>query len=232
MCNLFATTTPQHAMRQLFRIKRDRTGNLPPMPAIFPDQRAPVVRIARDGERTLEMMRWGMPGPAQFGEKPCTNIRNPQSPHWRPWLAPRWRCLVPATSFCEYAATHPKVPHWFALDETRPTFAFAGLWRPWTGVRGTRAERRELMDLTGSEMAEHRLFSILTTAPNALVRPIHAEAMPVILTEDQWDTWLTAEVEDALRLQRPLAADALKIVARGEREDGSEGLMRQGALLF
>ena len=37
------------------------------------------------------------------------------------------RCIVPATSFCEYADTKPrKTPTWFALAEDRPLFAFAG----------------------------------------------------------------------------------------------------------
>jgi putative SOS response-associated peptidase YedK len=30
-----------------------------------------------------------------------TNIRNTTSPHWRGWLAPAHRCLVPLTSFAE-----------------------------------------------------------------------------------------------------------------------------------
>jgi putative SOS response-associated peptidase YedK len=34
------------AIRDLFNIGRGTTGNLPPLPAIFPDQVAPVVRIA------------------------------------------------------------------------------------------------------------------------------------------------------------------------------------------
>jgi putative SOS response-associated peptidase YedK len=32
-----------------------------------------------------------------------TNIRNTTSPHWRGWLKPESRCLVPANSFAEYA---------------------------------------------------------------------------------------------------------------------------------
>jgi putative SOS response-associated peptidase YedK len=34
------------------------------------------------------------------------------------WLKPAHRCLVPVTSFSEYADTKPrKTPVWFALDE-------------------------------------------------------------------------------------------------------------------
>ena len=49
------------------------------------------------------MARWGVPGPPQFGGAPITNIRNVTSPHWRGWLGKNHRCVVPATSFCEYA---------------------------------------------------------------------------------------------------------------------------------
>jgi putative SOS response-associated peptidase YedK len=37
------------------------------------------------------------------GGPPVTNIRNTSSPHWRGWLKPENRCLVPANSFAEYA---------------------------------------------------------------------------------------------------------------------------------
>jgi putative SOS response-associated peptidase YedK len=98
------------------------------------------VRNSPDGERELVMARWGMPGPPQFGDQPVTNIRNISSPHWRGWLSARNRCLVPATSFCEYADTKPrKTPTWFALGEDRPLFAFAGLWTPRRGVRGPKS---------------------------------------------------------------------------------------------
>jgi putative SOS response-associated peptidase YedK len=45
------------------------------------------------------MMRWGMPPPPRTGGPPVTNIRNTSSPHWRTWLKPENRCLVPANSF-------------------------------------------------------------------------------------------------------------------------------------
>jgi hypothetical protein len=109
-----------------FRVKRDLTGNLPGLPAVFPDTLAPVVRTARDGERELTMMRWGFPPPPNLGNAPVTNVRNLKSPDW---LKAEWRCLVPATSFCEWTDTRPKVTHWFAVDESRPIFAFAGIWR-------------------------------------------------------------------------------------------------------
>jgi putative SOS response-associated peptidase YedK len=213
MCNLYSMTKGQQAIRQLTRAMADTTGNLPLLPAIFPDSPAPVVFNAPDGKRSLGLLRWGMPGPPQFGGAPITNIRNTSSPHWRRWLNPASRCVVPATSFCEYEDTKPrKTPTWFALDESRPLFFFAGIWTPWFGTRGTKAA-----PVTG----DHKLFGFLTTEPNAEVAPIHPKAMPVILTEpDEIEVWMNAPWQDARALQRPLPDGALQIVARGDRQDG------------
>src|ERR1044071_6726228 len=95
MCNLYSITTNQEAIRQLFRVINQYLGNLPPMPGVFPDYPAPVVRNSGT-ERELALMRWGMPPPPRTGGPPVTNIRNMSSPHWRGWLKPENRCLVPA----------------------------------------------------------------------------------------------------------------------------------------
>src|SRR5450631_25082 len=77
MCNLYSITKGQAAIIAFTRAMRDKAGNLPPLPGIFPDYTAPAVRNAPDGVRELAMLRWGMPGPAIFGGAPITNIRNP-----------------------------------------------------------------------------------------------------------------------------------------------------------
>jgi putative SOS response-associated peptidase YedK len=102
VCNLYSITTNQAAIIALFRVLNRYVGNLPPMPGVFPDYPAPVVRNA-GAERELVMMRWGMPPPPRAGGYPVTNIRNTTSPHWRAWLKPESRCLVPANSFAKYA---------------------------------------------------------------------------------------------------------------------------------
>jgi putative SOS response-associated peptidase YedK len=216
MCNLYSLTKGQDAIRQLANAMRDTIGNLPLLPAIFPDTPAPVVRTAEDGVRELTIMRWGMPSPAfalkgRQTDPGVTNVRNATSPHWRRWLSVEHRCLVPFTSFSEYETTAEgkKVPVWFSGDEDRPLMFFAGIWTNWTSVRKVKE---------GEVNAD--LFAFLTTEPNGVVGPIHPKAMPVILTsEDEIETWMTTPPEEALRLQRPLRDDVLQIVARGERSD-------------
>src|SRR5580700_1626072 len=81
MCNLYSLTKGQAAIRDWFRARRDRTGNLPLFPSIFPDQLARIVRNSADGERELVMARWGMPGPSQLAGQSVANFGNLNSPH-------------------------------------------------------------------------------------------------------------------------------------------------------
>jgi hypothetical protein len=104
MCNLYSIITNQAAIIALFRVVNRYVGNLAPMPGVFPDYPAPVVRNTDTG-RDLGMMRWGMPPPPRTGGPPVTNVRNTSSPHWRIWLTPENRCLVP------FNISQPEVPH-------------------------------------------------------------------------------------------------------------------------
>ncbi len=216
MCNLYSLTRGQAAIREMTQAMEDRTGNLPPLPGIFPDYPAPIVRNGEEG-RELTLARWGMPSPvfALKGRKTdpgITNVRNVSSPHWRRWLEPHSRCLVPFTSFSEYETLPDgtKHPIWFALGEDRPLAFFAGLWTRWTSVRKLREGE-----------TTNDLFAFLTTEANADVGAIHPKAMPVILTErHEIETWLTAPAAEALKLQRPVPDGRLCIVARGDKQDG------------
>jgi putative SOS response-associated peptidase YedK len=219
MCNLYSMTRPQDAVRRVFPDGLiDRGGNMPPLPGIFPDYPAPIVRTCPDGPE-LVFARWGMPSPqaALEGKRVdpgVTNIRNAGSPHWRRWLGPANRCVVPFTSFAEneVLADGSRPPVWFALDASRPLAFFAGVWTRWTSVRKLRE---------GAVTAD--LFGFLTTAPNAEVRAVHPKAMPVILTNAaEIETWLAAPAAEALALQRPLPDGVLTIVARGGKADSGE----------
>ena len=119
-------------MIALFRVVNRYVGNLAPMPGVFPDYQAPIVRNGADG-RELATARWGMPSsqlalmqatkkraakmeargkPVDFKEllrmEPdggTTNIRNVGSAHWKRWLGTEHRCVVPFNSFSEFNKT-------------------------------------------------------------------------------------------------------------------------------
>ena len=216
MCNLYSHTKGPKAIRDLAKAMgadwKDSTGNLEPQPSIYPDYMAPIVRNTATGRELLKM-RWGFPSPPYAKSPLTTNVRHTSSNFWRPWLKREHRCLVPVTSFCEPDWRSGKhVPTWFAIDDTRALFFFAGIWRPWTGTRGTKKE-----PVTG----EHLLFAFLTTEPNKEVAPVHEKAMPVLLLDrEARETWLEGSVEEALALQGPAPDGSLKIVATGARQDG------------
>jgi len=127
------------------------------------------------------------------------------------WLGIENRCIVPWTSFSENEVLPDGSPPtvWFAFDETRPLAFFAGIWTRWTSVRKVKEGE-----------TTNDIFAFLTTEPNKEVGEIHPKAMPVILTgRDEIDVWMNAPAEEALKLQRPLLDNSLKIVARGDKKD-------------
>lgn len=218
MCNLYSMTKgPQAIADFVGLVKRILVGNLSPRTGIYPDYEAPIVRNNADGAE-LAFARWGMPSPAfALQGKKCdpgiTNVRNSVSPHWRRWLAPEFRCVVPWTSFSEPEPQPDgrRPPAWFALDESRPLAFFAGIWTP---------QHRSVRKVKEGEVVAD-LFAFLTCDANAEVGAIHPKAMPAILTtQEEVATWLSAPWPEAAKLQRPLPNGSLRIVARGGKTDG------------
>ena len=240
MCNLYAIMKQRSEAAALGRALRDRNNNQPPSPGVYPNSAAPVLLRGADGEREMRDAVWGLPSSKKalldaatrradklrakgaavdFPEllrlepdKGTTNVRNTASAHWKPWLGPDHRCLVPFTSFSEPDQVGGSLqPVWFALSEARPLAFFAGIWKPdHTCVRRIK---------DGEVTCD--VYGFLTTDANGTVGAFHSKAMPVILTEPaEWDLWMSDAPWNAVaHLQRSLADDALQVVARGVRQD-------------
>jgi putative SOS response-associated peptidase YedK len=188
MCNLYSMTASVDELRKLFGPFVGDTANLPSFEEIYPGRPAPVLRREEGGRLRLELMEWGVPGPAAAGGRPVTNVRNLASPFWRNMLnRTDRRCIVPVTRFCEWEGEKgSKRKIWFGLHEdVHPLFAFAGLWRPGEGGVG------------------HMAF--LTCEPNSVVGAVHPKAMPVMLRTTDVPRWLESETVTACELAVPYA---------------------------
>ncbi|SEN42399.1 Putative SOS response-associated peptidase YedK [Paracoccus alcaliphilus] len=202
MCNLYSNTSTQEAMRRIIESLSDQAGNLQPG-MFYPDQMAPIVRHGADGPELVKA-RWGMPSPPSVlktaRDPGVTNVRNLGSAHWRRWLGPDNRCLVPLTSFAEPLGKG-RGNQWFAAADPDAQMFFAGIEvRDWRSVR--KVKDGETKD---------DLFAFLTCEPNSEVKAVHPKAMPVILTRpDEWRAWLAGH--PAPDMQRPLPDGTLQLI--------------------
>ena len=199
MCGRFATFLPPEAIRALFRTKNPPV-NLPPTWNMAPTQSAMVVRRhPESGERSLDVLRWGLVPHFTKDLKAAKRPINARSETaatsgmFRGSLAQR-RCLVPADAFYEWRTMQDgKQPYAIARQNGAP-LVFAGIWEIWREPDG--------------EML--RTFAILTTAANGTMQQLH-NRMPVILEPDDWPTWLGETDGNPLDLLRPAAEDVLKL---------------------
>jgi len=115
-------------------------------------------------------------------------------PAFRQAFAKR-RCLIVADGFYEWQKTNGrKQPFFIHMKDDRP-FAFAGLWERW------RKNDQEIESC-----------SIVVTEANDVLKPIH-DRMPVILSPEDYETWLDPKVEDKKKLQamlRPFVASEME----------------------
>ncbi len=86
------------------------------------------------------------------------------------------RCLIVAEGFYEWTKTKLKQPYFFHLKINNP-FAFAGIWTQWKN------KKSKIIDSC----------AILTTAANKVIEPVHSR-MPIILTSQYFDAWLSSTV--------------------------------------
>jgi len=198
MCGRYILTIPWSDLVALFRITETLAApNLPPRYNIAPTQTVPAVRRTSDGDgRRMDLLRWGLvpawAKDAAIGAR-MINARAEtaaEKPAFRAAMRYR-RCLIPSDGFYEWQKrpSGPKQPFRIARTDGR-TFAFAGLWERWDRT----PDGRPL-----------ETFTIITTAANAVVAPIH-DRMPVILDAADHEAWLDVDgvgASDAARLLKP-----------------------------
>jgi putative SOS response-associated peptidase YedK len=166
------------------------------------------------GEWRVEPMRWGLVPFWAKDLKIGSSLINARAetvrekPAFRDALVKR-RCLVPASGFYEWIRlADGKQPLHIRRRDGEP-FAFAGLWEEWRGPEGP-----------------VRSYTIITTAANQLMEPIH-NRMPVILHEADERRWLDPRADpDALcALLRPCPDGDLEAfpVSRAVNRVGVDG---------
>ena len=173
--------------------------NLQPRYNIAPTTRIDVVRLDQEGRRELVRMRWGLvPGwwskplkevPATFNARAETVA---QKPMFRNAFTQR-RCIIPASGFYEWTGEKgAKVPHLFSAADGASVLAFAGLWDRWRD----KANGEEVFSAT-----------IIVSGASEWMTPYH-DRMPVLLTPDLFDAWLTGLAGP--EVLRPAAETALR----------------------
>ena len=159
-----------------------------------PTDPVPVVRYdEKAGERSLDVMRWGLvPFWANDIKVGFSNINAKSEgiegkPAFREAFQRR-RCLVPVDNFYEWKKTATgKQPYAIALADRR-LMALAGLWESWCSPAGERLCS----------------FAIITTTPNELCGELH-NRMPVVLGHEVWPEWLGEEPAHPPRLKALLS---------------------------
>jgi putative SOS response-associated peptidase YedK len=182
--------------------------NLEPRDSIRPTDPAPILTGDGQGGAELKTLRWGF---VQPGRPPVINFRSEGR------RFPVGRCLIPADGFYEWKqlpGEKRKQPFHITTADG-DLFAFAGLWSVWH--RGLPEELRSC--------------TIITTAANSAVAPIH-DRMPVILPREAEALWLAhdAPLPELRQLLGGLPSEQLALRAVGPavndaRYDGPECLL-------
>jgi putative SOS response-associated peptidase YedK len=194
MCGRFTAKFEFSDIRVRWNLDRDLPKYTPRFniaPETSPN--IPVI-ICQKGVNECRLMHWGLiprwATDLSIGNR-MINARAEtltELPSFKP-LVERRRCIISADGFYEWRKEgRRKVPMWVHLKSKEP-FGFAGLWDVWRNPDGKRVES----------------FTIITTEPNELVRPVH-NRMPVILRPEDEEQWL-----DASRTPFTKAKSALKV---------------------
>ena len=214
MCGRYTLANPNpRRLRLRFGITEEAEIEEQPRFNIAPTDPVLAVR-ERSDDREIGTLRWGLiPGKWATEKKgrPLINARA-ETIATQPAFAESFRerrCLIPADGFYEWRRDeNGKVPVWVHLPDDE-LFAFAGVWASY--------------EPKGAEPIVS--CSIVTTAPNDVMRPIH-DRMPVILPRDAEAEWIAADAstDDLARLMAPfregLETREVADLVNNVREDG------------
>lgn len=116
------------------------------------------------------------------------------------------RCLVLADGFYEWTETDDgKQPYRVVVNDE--PFAMAGLWEQWDPTQATGGAQSDLaaFEEHGKDESESEIletYTIITTEPNTTLERIH-DRMPVVLSPDEEERWLTGTDSDLKELLDP-----------------------------
>ncbi len=168
-----------------------------------PSQLLPVILEDAAGERTALAMQWGLVPRwrRSDGKAPVAPINARaetllEKPMFR-GLTKAKRCIVPASGFYEWRKVDGRKQPYYLTADDGDVWGLAGLYD---------LTHDEANDAAGS-------FTIITTAANPLVAPLH-ERMPVILLREDEEEWVSRDVTDPHQVERllqPYPEDAMRI---------------------
>lgn len=204
MCGRARLSSDVSEIKLAFSIPPERPSpNIPANWNAAPTEDLPVVRYdRRAGQRSLDVMRWGLvPFWAKDIKVGFANINaKAEGVETRPAFREafsRRRCLIPFDCFYEWKKLgKDRQPYAVGLADGQ-LMALAGLWETWRSPAGERV----------------RSFAIVTTAANALLAEIH-DRMPVILAAENWPVWLgesEADPSELKSLLRPYPDEGMVI---------------------
>lgn len=167
--------------------------DLRPEEDIAPGSMQPVVSINADGERQIELMRWGFKLPDRL----LFNARSEgidTAKFWKDAFL-KGRVIVPADAIFEWKEMpkgQKKPKYEFTLRGREP-FGMAGLWKLWKNPKTEQWERT---------------FAVITGEPNELMQPIH-DRMTTFLEPRDYAAYLETTGRPPLHLLRIQPADGM-----------------------
>jgi putative SOS response-associated peptidase YedK len=171
----------------------------------------PVVLTNDNGERQIELMRWGFKTTGQF----LFNARSEEittTNFWKDSFSNR-RCIIPADSFYEWQQVKSgKKPKYEFTVPGRAPFGMAGVWSSWKNPKTRKHEPT---------------FAILTCEANGVILPVH-DRQPTILEPRDYEEWLIESERPPVHLLRLLPDKELK----AERVESADEMTDEQVNLF